>query len=178
LVEEADMGNGPKIVVVVLVALVGAFVAGVLLHQRGDDTATPGSGGASDQITTMYERWFGDVAGVDRKNLRADCFAPDTGDDGDDNGDDGDNTDRLVVQGTCTLWVEPSQTRLRLVRLHTVDAGDGITVSSRAPESDFVIEDEIGDDEYVTVAVDGEATGIGLVCGFARTCVLTLTGEA
>ncbi|MGW5361055.1 hypothetical protein [Actinopolymorpha pittospori] len=168
------MGNGPKIVVVVLVLLVGAFVAGVLLHQRGDDTATPGSGGASDQLTTVYERWFGDAADVDRKDLRADCFAPDTG----DTADNPDNADRLVVQGACTLWVEPSQTRLRLVRLHTVDAGDGLTVSSRAPESDFVIEDEIGDGEDVTVAVDGEATGIGLVCGFARTCVLTLTGEA
>ncbi|MBE1604530.1 hypothetical protein [Actinopolymorpha pittospori] len=165
------MGNGPKIVVVVLVVLVGTFVAGVLLHQRGNDTATAGTGGASDRLTTVYERWFGDVAGVDRKDLRADCFAPDTG-------DDGDNADRLVVQGACTLWVEPSQTRLRLVRLHTVDAGDGLTVSSRAPESDFVIEDEIGDDKDVRVAVDGEGTGIGLVCGFARTCVLTLTGEA
>jgi hypothetical protein len=167
------MGNGPKIVVVVLVLLVGAFVAGVRLHPRGDDSATPASGGASDRITTVYERWFGDVAGVDRKDLRAACFAPDTG-----NNDNNDNADRLVVQGACTLWVEPSQARLRLVRLHTVDAVDGITVSSRAPESDFVVEDEIGDDEDVTVAVDGEATGIALVCGFARTCVLTLTGEA
>jgi hypothetical protein len=171
------MGNGAKIVVVVLVALVGAFVAGVLLHQRDDDSTTPGSGGASDQITTVYERWFGDVAGVDRKDLRADCFAPDTGDTG-NNGNNAANADRLLVQGACTLWVEPSNARLRLVRLHTVDAVDGITVSSRAPESDFVIEDEIGDGEDVTVAVDGEGTGIGLVCGFARTCVLTLTGEA
>ena len=64
------------------------------------------------------------------------------------------------------------------MRLHTVDAVDGITVSSRAPEGDFVIEDEIGDDEDVTVAVDGEATGIALVCGFARTCALTLTRES
>lgn len=161
------MGNGPKIVVVVLVLLVGAFGAGVVLQQRGGgDTAQAlGTSGPSGRITAVYDRWFEDAAGADRRDLRADCFVP----------DNDDNADRLVVQGACTLWVEPSKARLRLVRLHAVD---GITVSSRAPEGDFVIEDEVGDNEDVTVAVDGERTGIGLVCGFARTCVLTLTGEA
>ncbi|MGH3491042.1 MAG: hypothetical protein ACRDP8_24400 [Actinopolymorphaceae bacterium] len=156
------MGKGQKALVIGLGLLLVLFVVAVVLPRRGNDGGDRGDDPPElqDRVEALLGRWFDDPATVERRQLDAACFEPADG-------------DRLVVEGSCTLWVVPSGAKLRLVRLH-VD--DPIAVSSRAPESEFEVEDDVDDGEDVAVAVDGKRVPIRLDCGFGRTCVLTVRG--
>ncbi|WP_020576026.1 hypothetical protein [Actinopolymorpha alba] len=157
------MGNGQKAAVLGLAVLVVLFGLVVANQRRmAGNTSGPDVDKVQRLVERAFDRWVDDPATVDRSQLDADCFAA-------------ERPDRLVVRGSCTLWVAASDTRIRMVRLHIHNA---ITVSSRAPQSDVVVDDEIGADKDVSIAVDGKRESIALVCGFGKTCLITLSGRS
>jgi hypothetical protein len=160
------VNGGQKVVVVVLVAVVGLFVVALVLPARsgsgGDDLGKPPGG-----LVGLLGDRLGRTADVQRGDLSAPCLqAP----------------DRLVFTGGCALSVAPSSGRqvagrslsrgLRIVHLRPQD---DVHLTTRAPNSDLEISQDVERGKKLALPVDDDGATIGLTCaGLAQSCTVTV----
>jgi hypothetical protein len=142
--------RGQKILLAVAVLIVALYVTGVATPQGSGSGVDPTQNG----LVKMLGGWFGGPGEVHAGELSAPCLA------------DG----RLSIKDSCVLAVAASDKDLREVVL-TSDRP--AKLSTRAPNDDTVLEQELTAGEEVRVAVDSAGAEITLTCS---ECALKVGG--
>jgi hypothetical protein len=137
-------------VVVVIVALFAVSI----VTQSGAGADAPPRSGLVDLLTDR----LGASAAVDPAELSGSCRRT------------GDN---IIVQGSCVIDVAQSDKSLRQLKLH--NDGPRVRITARVPRRTDTAEKDVQPGAAISVAVDGAATPVGIVCTDLAPCQLRVS---
>lgn len=149
------MSTGQKILIGVVVVIVALFAVSIVTQGGADaETDVPPRSGLVDLLT---ER-LGASAAVAPAELSGSCRR--TG-------------EIIVVQGNCVIDVAQSDKSLRQLKLH--NDGPRVRITARVPRRTDTAEKDIQPGAAISVAVDGAATPVGIVCTDLAPCQLRVS---
>lgn len=152
------MSNGQKALLAALAGVVVLFVFAVI---AGGGAGEGEPDADQDGIIGALLDRFGDPAAAGPAELSGACLRPDG---------------TVLVQGSCSVRVAPSDQRMRLVEFRALQP---VVVAARAPEdAGFTVRKAVDAGEEVGVAVDSSGGSITLSCGFGSCGLVLLDGSS